>query len=87
MAIEKSLLQNCIRNEDGICHYLESDLVPCKGLCANFKSFDEEVRLQINSKIKHADNKVKKGEPVTIYHLNMAFSHMSKDETTQGTLE
>jgi hypothetical protein len=43
MVLDKSIIQKCFRNQDGGCHYRESDVVPCSGMCNFFVTFDKTI--------------------------------------------
>jgi len=43
MDINQSIEQRCFHNENGTCHYLESALVNCDGLCNMFLSFNKKL--------------------------------------------
>jgi hypothetical protein len=40
MVFKQSTLQKCLFYEKGICHYLESALDKCMGICNMFKYFE-----------------------------------------------
>ena len=84
--LDKSIQQKCFHNRSGLCHFLESDLEPCCGLCANFKSLDIDLRNVVNRRLRGVD-KLRKTEPVDRYHLNLAFGFYPTDETVQKSIE
>jgi len=79
---DKSLVQKCSYNTDGIC---DLDGQQCE-LCQQFKSRNRDLRREINSKIKQQENRVGKNRPVDKYALDIAFGCMPEDETIQNKL-
>jgi hypothetical protein len=43
MVFEESVAQKCHRNQNSECHYRESDIVPCDGMCNLFVTFDKTI--------------------------------------------
>lgn len=78
---DKSLVQKCFHNNNGICDIdnCRCDLLPCQ----QFKSFDNDLRKEINNKIKQQENKIKGTRPVDKYALDIAFGCMPEDNTIQ----
>jgi len=81
---DKSLVQKCFYNKNGICDLdgNRCELLPCQ----QFKSFDGELRKEINSKIRQQENKIGRHNPVDKYALDIAFGCMPEDETIQNKL-
>lgn len=68
---DSGIRQLCFHNEDGICSYLGSDLIPCDSLCNGFKSSNTALCNRINKKLKTND-KIKPNGLVTMWHINKA---------------
>ena len=81
---DKSLVQKCFYNNNGICDLdnCRCELLPCQQL----KSFDKDLRKEINGKIKKQENKVKKSNPVDKYALDIAFGCFPEDNSIQYKL-
>lgn len=73
---DKSLVQKCYHNKNGMC---DLDNTQCE-LCQQFKSFDSELRKNINSKITQQENKIGKYNPVDKYALDIAFGSMPEGQ-------
>lgn len=86
---DSGLLAACLHWDDGLCYFLGSDVVPCGHVCANYCSFDAALRRRVNRRLRRRRRpRVSKGEPVTKYHLDMAFSQtrVKEKHEVQGTL-
>ena len=85
--MDKNICQHCFHYRDGICFFLASDPEPCIGLCSNWKSFNEDVKQQVNKKID-AQDRVGKNRFVDRYHYDLAFGYErgSSNDDIQDTL-
>ena len=93
-AFEEKLKDKCFRNQQGVCHFLESAQSPCTGVCANFICFDDDVKHEINKKVmeRHHDKSLiaKENDPLTWWQAYLAFGERASDNggaQTQGALD
>jgi hypothetical protein len=62
----------CFHNRHGTCFIDYKGDTPCRGVCDNYKAYNEDLKKRVNKKLIR-ENRINNSDPVEKWHIDLAF--------------